>query len=161
MSILLSIDLGTEGARVGAFTDDGVTLGSVHRPYRTRFPRAGWAEQDPEEWWTATVEAARTLLATEACRAGGPVVALASATTASTVAIVDETGIPLRPAILWMDSRASVQAERTAGLAEAHPILAWSGGSDASEWLVPKAMWLKENEAAVYARSARIVTGSR
>jgi ribulose kinase len=157
MSILLAIDLGTEGARVGAFTGDGVPLGSVHRPYRTTFPRAGWAEQDPEEWWTATVDAARTLLATEACRSVGPVIALASATTASTVAIVDETGTPLRPAILWMDSRASAQAERTAGFAAAHPILAWSGGSDASEWLLPKAMWLKENEAAGYARSARIV----
>ncbi|WP_423923108.1 FGGY-family carbohydrate kinase [Frigoribacterium sp. 2-23] len=157
MGVLLSIDLGTEGARVGAFTDDGTSLGSVHTPYRTSFPRPGWAEQDPDEWWSAFVTSARALLATEACRAAGPVVALASATTASTVAVVDRAGRPLRPAILWMDSRASDQAERTAGFAADHPVLAWSGGSDAAEWLLPKAMWLKENDRATYDRADRIV----
>jgi ribulose kinase len=157
VGILLSIDLGTEGARVGAFTDGGASLGSVHRPYRTSFPRPGWAEQDPEEWWGCVVDATRTLLATDACRAAGPVVALASATTASTVAVLDEAGRALRPAILWMDARATAQAERTAGLAATHPVLAWSGGSDAAEWLLPKAIWLREREPDVYARSARIV----
>ena len=53
MGLLLALDLGTEGARVGAFTADGLALGSVQRPYPTTFPRAGWAEQDPEAWWTA------------------------------------------------------------------------------------------------------------
>jgi ribulose kinase len=157
VGLLLGLDLGTEGARVGAYTEDGVSLGSVHRPYATTFPRAGWAEQDPETWWAAVVDAARTLLASDACRAAGPVLALASATTASTVAVLDAAGRPLRPAILWMDSRASAQAARTAGLAQRHPVLAWSGGSDASEWLLPKAVWLKENEPATYARAARVV----
>ena len=157
VGLLLGLDLGTEGARVGAFTEDGAALGSVHRPYATSFPRAGWAEQDPEAWWAAVVDAARTLLATDACRAAGPVLAVASATTASTVAVLDADGRPLRPAILWMDSRASAQAARTAGLADRHPVLAWSGGSDASEWLLPKAVWLKEHEPATWARAARVV----
>ncbi|WP_375430614.1 ribulokinase [uncultured Friedmanniella sp.] len=157
MGILLGLDLGTEGARVGAFTTDGTALGSVHRPYRTVFPRAGWAEQDPQDWWAAVTDASQALLATPACRAAGPVVSVASATTASTVAVLDAAGTPLRPAILWMDSRATAQAERTAGFAADHPILAWSGGSDASEWLLPKAMWLKEQQPQTYARAARIV----
>jgi len=157
VGLLLALDLGTEGARVGAFTEDGTALGSVHRPYATTFPRAGWAEQDPEAWWAAVVDAARTLLATDACRAAGSLLAVASATTASTVAVLDAEGRPLRPAILWMDTRASAQAARTAGLAERHPVLAWSGGSDASEWLLPKAVWLKENEPATWARAARVV----
>ena len=157
MGILLGLDLGTEGARVGAFTTDGVALGSVHRPYRTSFPRAGWAEQDPEDWWAALVDASRALLSTPACQSAGPVVAVASATTASTVAVLDADGVPLRPAILWMDSRASPQADRTATFAAEHPILAWSGGSDASEWLLPKAMWLKEHQRETYARADRIV----
>ncbi len=157
MGLLLALDLGTEGARVGAFAQDGVALGSVHRPYATTYPRAGWAEQDPESWWTAVVDAVRSLLASDACRAAGPVLAVASATTASTVAVLDAEDRPLRPALLWMDARASAQAARTVGLAERHPVLAWSGGSDASEWLLPKAMWLKEHEPETWARAARVV----
>ena len=157
MGILLAIDLGTEGARVGAFTAEGDPLGSVHRGYPTRFPRPGWAEQDPDDWWAAVVDATRTLLAGARCAGAGPVVGLACATTASTVAVVDEDGRPLRPAILWMDARAWAQSAATAALAREHPVLAWSGGSDASEWLLPKAMWLKEHEPAVFARAARVV----
>ncbi|MDZ7930910.1 MAG: FGGY-family carbohydrate kinase [Rhodococcus sp. (in: high G+C Gram-positive bacteria)] len=157
MGILLSLDLGTEGARVGAFTDDGVALGSVHRPYPTDFPRPGWAEQNPADWWAACVDAARELLATPECSGAGPVLAVASSTTASTVAIVDEAGNALRPAILWMDSRASAQSDETATLVADHPILKWSGGSDATEWLLPKAMWLEQCEPETFRRAARIV----
>jgi ribulose kinase len=157
VGILLALDLGTEGVRVGAFSTDGDPLGSVHRGYPTRYPRPGRAEQDPDDWWAAVVDATRTLLAGARCTGAGPVVALACATTASTVAVVDEQGRPLRPAILWMDSRAWAQSATTAGLAAAHPVLAWSGGSDAAEWLLPKAMWLREHEPEVYGRADRVV----
>lgn len=157
MGILLSIDLGTEGARVGAFTEHGEVLGEAHRGYPTRFPRPGWAEQDPREWWDAIGAATRELLSTEGCRRAGPVVAIAAATTASTVAVVDAAGAPLRPAILWMDCRSSAESERTAKLAAEHPILNWSGGSDAAEWLVPKAMWLHTHDQENYRRADRIV----
>ena len=157
MGILLAIDLGTEGARVGAFTVEGEPLGSVHRGYPTRYPRPGWAEQDPDDWWAAAVDATRTLLAGPRCRGAGPVVGVACATTASTVAVVDDEARPLRPAILWMDSRAWAQSAATAALAAEHPVLAWSGGSDASEWLLPKAMWLKQHEPTTFARADRVV----
>ncbi|SEQ35006.1 FGGY-family carbohydrate kinase [Microlunatus flavus] len=155
--VLLAIDLGTEGARVGAFTVDGEPLGSVHRGYRTTYPRPGWAEQDPEEWWSAVVDATRTLLAEPRSAAAGPVVALACATTASTVAVLDADGRPLRPAILWMDSRAWAQSAATTALLDEHPVLAWSGGSDAAEWLLPKAVWVAEHEPDVFARAGRVV----
>ncbi len=60
-------------------------------------------------------------------------------------------GAPLRPALLWMDCRAAAESDRTA--AADHPVLAFSGGSDAAEWLVPKAMWLSRHEAETYARA--------
>lgn len=157
MGILLSLDLGTEGARVGAFTTDGKSLGSKHEPYTTSFPRPGWAEQNPSKWWASCVKATHALLASESCRNAGPVISIASATTASTVAILDANGSPIRPAILWMDSRASREADATAALATAHQILANSGGSDAAEWLLPKAMWLSTNDPQMYQRAARIV----
>ncbi len=157
MGILLSIDLGTEGARVGAFTEDGRALGTAHRPYPTRFPRPGWAEQDPREWWEAITAATRELLSSEECRRAGEVISIAAATTASTVAVLDAAGVPLRPAILWMDCRSGAESERTAQLSSEYPILEWSGGSDAAEWLVPKAMWLRAHDPDNYHCAARIV----
>lgn len=157
MAILLCLDLGTEGVRAGAFTEDGNPLGTSHRAYRTNYPAPGQAEQDPRAWWACVVAATRELLATKECRAAGPVIAIAPSTTSSTVVAADECGMPLRPAILWMDARAGTQSAATARLADKHDVLAWSGGADAAEWLVPKAMWLKEHEPETYARADRIV----
>jgi sugar (pentulose or hexulose) kinase len=138
MSVLLAIDLGTEGARVGAFNLEGECLTTAHEPYPTSFPRPGWAEQNPEDWWTATVRATRAALAEPRVRGAGEVAAISVATTASTVVVLDRDGIVLRPAILWMDSRASREADETGSHAADHPVLAYSGGADAVEWLVPK-----------------------
>ncbi|GAB2870319.1 FGGY-family carbohydrate kinase [Streptomyces mayteni] len=151
MTALLAIDLGTEGARVGVYAPDGTPLGTAQSGYPTRYPRPGWAEQDPEDWWRAVTTATRAALA----EAGTPPVAgVAVATTASTVAVLDATGRPLRPALLWMDSRASTESERTA--ATGHPVLRYAGGGDAVEWLVPKAMWLAGHEPDVYRAAGHI-----
>ncbi len=109
----------TSAPRVRAsahFTEDGTPLGTTHRPYSTHHPRPGWAEQDPRDWWAAITAATRQLMDTDPCRAAGQVVAIAASTTASTVAVVDAAGTPLRPAILWMDARgaAEVGAHRAA-----------------------------------------------
>ncbi|RMB81849.1 ribulokinase [Streptomyces shenzhenensis] len=152
MTALLAIDLGTESARVAVYSADGATLGTSQSGYPTAFPHPGRAEQDPEDWWRAVVIATRAALA----EAGSPPVAgVAVATTASTVAVLDGAGRPLRPALLWMDSRASAESALTA--ASAHPVLRYAGGSDAVEWLVPKAMWLARHEPDTY-RAAHHIT---
>ena len=152
MAAFLALDLGTEGARAAVYGEQGSLLGSGAAAYPTRFPRPGWAEQDPDDWWRASVSAAREALAA----AGGPAIeAVAVATTASTVAVLDERGRPLRPALLWMDGRAGEESELTARTG--HPVLRYAGGCDAVEWLVPKAMWLARHEPETYRAAARIV----
>ncbi|MFJ5838205.1 ribulokinase [Streptomyces shenzhenensis] len=152
MTALLAIDLGTESARVAVYSADGATLGTSQSGYPTAFPHPGRAEQDPEDWWRAVVIATRAALA----EAGSPPVAgVAVATTASTVAVLDGAKRPLRPALLWMDSRASAESALTA--ASDHPVLRYAGGSDAVEWLVPKAMWLARHEPDTY-RAAHHIT---
>ncbi|WP_329062520.1 FGGY-family carbohydrate kinase [Streptomyces sp. NBC_01429] len=152
MTALLAIDLGTESARVAVYSAGGEALGVSQSGYPTSFPHPGRAEQNPEDWWRAVVTATRAALA----EAGSPPVAgVAVATTASTVAVLDGAGRPLRPALLWMDSRASAESELTGR--SAHPVLRYAGGSDAVEWLVPKAMWLARHEPDVY-RAAQHIT---
>jgi ribulose kinase len=56
-----------------------------------------------------------------------------------------------------MDVRAMAEADRTTEFVDKHPVLTWSGGGDAAEWLVPKAMWIATHEPEVWARAARVV----
>jgi ribulose kinase len=147
MAHLLGLDFGTGGVRVGVFDLEARRmLGEREAPYRTAYPRPGWAEQSPLDWWEALGQAARGLLRD----LGSPEIAgVCAATTASTVVVCRQDGTPLRPALLWMDCRAAAEADRTAK--SRHPVMAWSGGGDAAEWLVPKAMWLAAHEPDAYA----------
>ena len=66
-------------------------------------------------------------------------------TTAATVLALDANDRHLRPAIMWMDVRASDQAERIANTGD--PALKYNGfGSVSAEWGLPKCLWLKEQE---------------
>jgi ribulose kinase len=147
MARLLGLDFGTGGVRVGVFDlDRRAVVAEREASYETRHPRPGWAEQSPLDWWEALGKATRGLMAD----LGAPEIdGVCVATTASTVVACKRDGTPLRPALLWMDCRAAQEADRTA--ASRHPVMAYSGGGDAAEWLVPKSMWLARCEPETYA----------
>ncbi len=148
MAFVLSLDFGTGGVRAGVFdVEDRRLIATAESAYPTRHIRPNRAEQDPLDWWDAAARAVRG-----AVDAGGnPVVdAICVATFSSTVVLADRAGSPLCPAILWMDARASTEAELTGTIA--HPVLAMSGGADAVEWLVPKAMWMARHQPDTWAR---------
>lgn len=147
MALLLGLDFGTGGIRAGVF-DLGAARMVAEREeaYATRYPHPGWAEQSPVDWWDALGRACRALLRD----LGTPDIAgVCVATTASTVVACRRDGTPLRPALLWMDCRAAGEAERSA--ASRNPVMQYVGGSNAAEWLISKAMWLRSNEPQVYA----------
>jgi ribulose kinase len=149
MARLLGLDFGTGGIRVGVFDlETRRMLGEREAQYDTAFPRPGWAEQSPLDWWDALGLACRALMAD----LGTPeIVGLCVATTASTVVACTPDGTPLRPALLWMDCRAAEEARRSAR--SKNPVMAYVGGANASEWLISKAMWLAAHEPGIYAET--------
>jgi FGGY-family pentulose kinase len=152
MTYLVGIDLGTEGVRVGLFDESGQQVGTASEAIRTSIPGSARAEQDPDEWWIALGRATRAVLAgVDSSGIGG----LCVSTTSSTVVACTRLGIPLRPAIMWMDTRAWREAEDSKAIE--HDVMRFSGGSDAAEWLAPKAAWLCRNEPEEYAKADYIV----
>lgn len=149
MAKLLSFDFGTGGVRAGVYcTDTRAMVSTAEADYDTVFPHTGWAEQDSRQWLTSMVAAGRQVVSAAGTKR---IDAICVATTASTVAFCTRDGEPVRPAILWMDCRASQEAAATAEVD--HPVMAYCGGEDAVEWLVPKAMWTARRQPDVYAQS--------
>jgi len=151
---VLGVDSGTQGVRAQLYDLDGCCVGSAQRDYGVSFPFPGWAEQDPLEVWNALTHAVRECVS----RSGVPkhhIVGICCDGTSSTVLAVDRLGKPLRPAILWMDSRAVDQVKTIAS--SCHPVLKYVGGQDAVEWMTPKALWLKECEPETYRDAFRLI----
>jgi FGGY-family pentulose kinase len=151
---LLGIDFGTGGVRVGIFDPEGGPVHFTEREFALKHPRPGWAEQDPDEWWSALVAAVRAATK-EGQVPAGEIAGISVDATSSTVLAIDEKGKHLRPAILWMDVRASEQANRIAKTED--DALKYNGhGPVSAEWGLPRVLWIKENEPDVYGDAARI-----
>jgi FGGY-family pentulose kinase len=145
---LVGIDFGTGGVRVGLFDREGDPVHFEAAEFDTHHPRPGQAEQDPDDWWSSLVTATRAAVATSGV-SPDEIAGISVDATASTVMAVDAQDRPLRPAIMWMDVRASDQARRIEETGD--PALKYSGfGAVSAEWGLPKAMWLKENEPQTY-----------
>src|ERR671917_1190962 len=56
---LIGIDGGTESVRVGIFDREGAPVVFSSEEYATEHPRPGWAEQNPDEWWSGLVAAVK------------------------------------------------------------------------------------------------------
>jgi FGGY-family pentulose kinase len=153
--LLLGIDFGTESCRAAAFDLSGRCVAAAATGYDLRHPRPGWAEQDPDEWWAALVSSVKDVLSRDDVSADA-IAGMAVDATTCTVIALDDRGRHLRPAIMWMDVRASDQARRI-GESE-HPARKYNGGGPVSaEWLPSKLLWLKESEPDIYAAAASIV----
>jgi FGGY-family pentulose kinase len=144
----VGIDGGTESVRVGIFDREGTPVVFAGEPYSLEHPRPGWAEQDPDEWWSSLVSAARKALE-EGGISAEEIEGISLDTTSCTVLAMDENDRHMRPAIIWMDVRAADQARRIGETGD--PALKYNGyGAVSAEWMPSKALWLKENEPEIY-----------
>ncbi len=150
---LMAIDGGTESLRVGICDVEGHLVATAAQAYPTRFPRSGWAEQDPEDWWTALVAAVRCCFGKSGL-AREAVAGICTDATTCTLLALDAGGAPLRPSLLWMDVRSSEQADRIFSLG--HRAMQFSPSGCNAEWMLPKTLWIKENEPEIYRKTASI-----
>ena len=85
------------------------------------------------------------------------IAALCVDSTCCTVVALDAAGAALRPALLWMDMRSASEAARVAATGDpALRVNSGGAGPVSAEWMIPKALWLKDNEPEVFAAAAHI-----
>ena len=135
--VILGLDLGTAEVKAGLVALDGRLLALARSGYELdRRGGHGWAEQDPGAWWSAVVGAVRALRAGEI----GEIVAIGVDGHGPTLVAIDRRGEATRPAITFLDSRASVEADELAAATGVH---GWALGG------LPAALWVERHEPDV------------
>jgi xylulokinase len=112
--LVLAVDLGTGGPKVGLVTPTGGILWSEHLPVQTVRGPGGAATQDAEEWWRLVVEATRRAVGDTGARPEEVVAVCVTGQWASTVP-VDAAGLPVGDCIMWMDARGGPHSRRVVG----------------------------------------------
>jgi len=153
---MIGVDGGSESLRAFVFDLEGRPRGSHATAYKTDFPQPSWAEQDPEDWWQALGASIKAALV-QANVVAAEVIALCVDTTCCSVVTLDRDGRPLRPAMIWMDVRSARQADAIAATKD--PALRVNGagaGPVSAEWMIPKSLWIKENQRQLFDRAEKI-----
>lgn len=150
----MGIDAGTGSVRVAVFDQKGKCLGSKVVEYQTFYPKSGWAEQNDKEWLTALKEAIPASMR-NAQVAPKDITTITCDGTTSTVVIMDGNNSIVRPPILWMDVRAAEQANRIFN--SDHNVTRFYPSGVPAESIIPKAMWVKENEPEVWKKATTVM----
>jgi xylulokinase len=114
LGYILAHDLGTELNKASLVDEEGRMVAYCTKEYAVSYPRPGWAEQDPLSWWEAVKETTAEVLKKAKVK-HQEVETLVFDSMMYTLVTVNEEGKPLRPAILWLDTRAKAQAEELMG----------------------------------------------
>lgn len=138
---LLGIDLGTSSVKailIDAAT--GYLLAAAREEYPIHTPQPGYAEQDPFDYWRATVNAVRAVL--EA--APSQVAAIGIDGQMHGTVLLDAVGKPVRSAIIWADARTTEEPRR---LLERVPHWAQIAGTDpAAGFQCSTLAWLRRHD---------------
>lgn len=153
----LGIDIGTGGSRAVLIDETGVIIASEtveHQPFAS--PEIGWAEQDPKDWWRATVAAIRACLQVEGVTAES-IGAIGFSGQMHGSVFLDERDEVLRPALLWCDQRTEKQCREITEKIGAERLIELVCNPAITGFTLPKILWLRENEPEIYRRVKTIL----
>ena len=155
-SYLLGIDVGTTGSKALLIDSSGKVVASALHEYPMSTPHPLWAEQDPGDWWSATVASIKDVIARSAL---GPSDILGVGLTGQMhgLVLLDKGGTVLRPCIMWNDQRTANQCETITRMVGADKLLQLTGNPVLPGFTAPKILWVHDNEPAVYSRIAKFL----
>ena len=156
MSYLIGIDVGTTGTKTLLIDADGKVISSATREYPLHTPKPLWAEQDPEDWWRATVESIRAVLSESGVRAAD-VAGLGLTGQMHGLVALDERGQVLRPCIMWNDQRTALQCAEIMQTVGRERFLSLTGNVALPGFTAPKILWVRQNEPDVYRRIGHVL----
>ncbi len=145
MDVYLGLDIGTTNIKMILADGEGKVIESRSSPLGISAPGHGWAEQDPEDWWTGVTE----LLSSVPGKVRVAGIGLSGQM--HTLVPVDREGRVLRKAILWCDQRTAAEcAEAEALLGGESRVVEMTGNLIYPGFTLPKILWIRKHEPEIY-----------
>ena len=156
MAYLLGMDIGTSSTRAIIINEKGKLIASATSDYPLITPRPGWAEQNPEDWWNASIEVIKKVINDSGIKAN-EIAAIGPSGQMHGSVFLDRQGNVLRPALLWCDQRTSSQCDEIYDIFGFEGFIKLSYNKALTGFTAPKILWLRENEPENYKKIYRIL----
>lgn len=156
MTYFLGIDASTTATKALLIDGGGSVVGVGRSEYSFDTPHPLWSEQSPDLWWTGTVDAIRSVLATT--RVPGHAIGGVGMTgQMHGLVMLDASGAVLRPAILWNDQRTQAECDEIRDRVGRDRLLSITGNDALTGFTAPKILWVKNNEPEVFERTEHVL----
>src|SRR5262245_32591151 len=157
MSTFLGIDIGTSGTKTIAINDRGKILADATAEYPLYHPKPLWSEQDPEDWWKATVTTVRGVIKKAKLKAAD-VKSIGLSGQMHGSVFLDKQNRVIRRALLWNDQRTGAECqeiERRAGGRK--NLIKMVANPALTGFTAPKILWLRNQEPKNFERTAKVL----
>ena len=153
MDYVIGIDLGTSAVKALLVDRTGRIAASAGKEYPLHLPKAGYSEQNPEDWVRQTIAAVRELMDTSGI-SPGQVQGIAFSGQMHGLVLLDGAGRVLRPAILWNDTRTTEECRRIEAVLGGR-LLEIARNPALEGFTLPKLLWVMRHEPDRFA-AARV-----
>lgn len=155
MRYTLGVDIGSSGLKLSFLGEDARAVGPFGAEIQTHFPNPGWAEQNPDDWYTAFQAVLKAALKRSGI-APDDIVGIACDAATHTTVLLDANMRPVRNAIMWNDQRSTPQA----GEIEARygrMVLEKTFHAPGAMWSLCQIKWVMDNEPELWRRTERLL----
>ncbi len=152
--LYIGVDLGTSAVKLLLMDGSGRIHKVVSREYPLYFPHPGWSEQNPEDWFTASMDGMKEL--TSECDKS-QVAGISFGGQMHGLVTLDEADEVIRPAILWNDGRSEKETDYLNQTIGKEKLSAYTANIAFTGFTAPKILWMKRNEPENFARICRIM----
>jgi xylulokinase len=157
MGVYLGVDVGTSGTKTLAVDAAGKVLAQASATYPCSHPQPLWSEQDPDDWWRATVKTIRQVVKQAKLKAAD-VKAIGLSGQMHGSVFLDKDDQVVRPALLWNDQRTAAECdeiERRAG--GRRRLVTMVANPALTGFTAPKILWLRNHEPRNFDRTVRVL----
>jgi xylulokinase len=157
MSVFLGVDVGTSGTKTIAVKEDGTIVGSSTVEYPLFSPKPGWSEQNPDDWWQATIRGVQQVLRKSRIKPKD-IKGIGLSGQMHGSVFLDKSHQVIRPALLWNDQRTAAECQeietRAGGRQELIKLVA---NPALTGFTAPKILWLRNHERRNFDRTVQVL----
>ena len=156
MAYFIGIDLGTSATKTVLFDEKGTAISSSSYEYPLFQPQNGWAEQNPEDWYTAAITTLKSVVESSGVTAD-EILSIGISGQMHGLVMLDEECNVIRPSILWCDQRTGKECDELTKKLGTDTLISVTANPALTGFTASKILWVKNNEPENFAKCRHIL----
>lgn len=155
-TLLLGVDIGTSSCKTALFDPEGKVVAQGGCEYPVSYPRKGWAEQDPAQWWEGVCRAVREMISDNGIEPA-EIAGIGTDGQSWSAIALDREGNVLCPTPIWTDTRSEEICRETEDRLTAEKLFGLCGNPAKPGYTWPKILWYRKHRPEVFEKTEKIL----